>query len=439
MNKKFSILVILAVFLGITSVDGKVTLKEIHTASNDVLVAFFVGDTLDVNEISIDDVSQWKINGKPAVAVYKYATEGDKCDHHIYLKTNKLEEGKKYNIETPYGSKKISFKAAGILCESIKTNQVGYSALSKTRYANFAIWLGTGGSQKIEGGLPEYEVIGTKNNKAVASGKLVEIGEDEGSGDFVYRINLSEVPEGGPYKVVIEGYGSSYPFGVGGEFSKYLAYTIFRAQYLQRCGCPIDIPDIRKDPCHTLIYDVDGPIGEANIDVAGDEPTFTMYGGYHDAGDADRRAYHMSNPIINLMIWEAFPEYFTDGQYDVPGEFTNDFHIKSYTNDIPDIIDEAEWGTLAWEYLQNEDGNIQWGTETRGYPDPFAAPLDLDNKKYGTVKTDPRATCTGAGLFMHLARIIKPYDAEHSASLVEKAELSMKAASEFMADPERLY
>ena len=55
---------------------------------------------------------------------------------------------------------------------------------------------------------------------------------------------------------------------------------------------------------------MDGPIGEANIVVQGNEPTFKCYGGYHDAGDADRRAYHISNPMVNLMAWEAFPQMF---------------------------------------------------------------------------------------------------------------------------------
>jgi endoglucanase len=268
---------------------------------------------------------------------------------------------------------------------------------------------------------------------------LTEIGKDEGSGDYVYRIDLASVPEGGPYKIAVQGYGSSHPFGVGGEFTRRLAHFLFRAQYLQRCGCPILKPDIRENACHTLIYDVDGPIGEANIDVKGDERTFRVYGGYHDAGDADRRAYHMSNPAINLMIYEAFPEYFTDGQYDIPGDFDEEFRILNYTNGIPDLIDEAAWGTLAWEYLQNDDGSIHFGTETRGYPDPFAAPLDLDDKKYGTVKIDARATSTGAGLFMHLARIIKPYDSKRSEALIKRAEKAMEFGSETMADPERLY
>jgi endoglucanase len=188
-----------------------------------------------------------------------------------------------------------------------------------------------------------------------------------------------------------------------------------------------------------LVYKVNGPIGEANIVVKGDEPTFKCYGGYHDAGDADRRAYHMSNPILNMMIYETFPNLFADGQFDVPGEFDKDYNILGYTNKIPDIIDEAEWGTLVWEYLQNDDGTIQWGTETKGYPDPFAAPLDKDTKKYGTVKVDNRATCTGAGLFMHMARILKPYKPEKSKELFARAEKAMAAGDKAMANPERLY
>jgi endoglucanase len=315
---------------------------------------------------------------------------------------------------------KFRFKSREIFCETIKTNQTGYSGLSKTRYANMSIWLGTGGGRKIEGDLPEYEVFSHNSGKTVARGLLREIGEDKSSGGFAYRIDLSGVPEGGPQiaerlrvPAVRRGGGSrkwppTWPFAVP-----------------TRCGCPILIPDIRRKACHTLIYDVDGPIGEANIAVKGDERTFRCYGGYHDAGDADRRAYHMANPIINMMIYEAFPGYFSDGQFDLPGTFDGEYNILGYANGIPDILDEAEWGTLACEYLQNEDGSVHFGTETRGYPDPFAAPMDQDTKKYGTVKVDPRATCTAAGLFMHLARVMKPYKPGLSNELMNRALKAM--------------
>jgi endoglucanase len=439
MTVKTILILLLALCSGIPGVFARPILQEIHTASNDVLVAFFSGDSADVDAIRIDDTKRWKINGEPILEIYKYATRADPSDHHIYLKTSELQEGREYRVETPYGNMNIQFREREIFCEAIKTNQAGYSALSKVRYANFAIWLGTGGPQKIEGSLPSYEVFDPASQKTVVSGNLVTIGKDEGSGDFVYRIDLAEVPEGGPYKIAVQGYGSSYPFGIGGEFSRKLAYTLFRGQYLQRCGCPILKPEIRQNACHTLIYDVDGPIGEANIDVRGDERTFRVHGGYHDAGDADRRAYHMANPAINLMIYEAFPQYFTDGQFDIAGDYDDEYHILNYANGIPDIVDEAAWGTLAWEFLQNENGSIHFGTETRGYPEPFAAPLDKDNKKYGTVQTDDRAPAVGAGLFMHLARLIQPYDPERSAELVQRADRAMAFANKTMADPERLY
>jgi endoglucanase len=94
---------------------------------------------------------------------------------------------------------------------------------------------------------------------------------------------------------------------------------------------------------------------------------------------------------------------------------------------------------LHWEYLQNEDGSIHFGTETKGYPDPFAAPMDLDDKKYGTVKTDHRATCTSAGLFLHLARLLKPYEPARSAQLQQRAEKAMAYGANAMAEPEKLY
>ncbi len=440
MIERKSVLVILLIsFLSFQFTSAKLSLEEIRTVSDNVLVVFFTSDTVDVYEVNIDNKGEWKINGVPVTEIYRYATQANVCDHHIYLQITKLESGKNYKLETPYGTKEFEFNDKKILCESIKINQAGYSALSKVRYANFSIWLGTGGSKKINGPLPDFEVFEQASNKLITDGTIQEMGFDTSSGDYVYRINLANVPEGGPYKIVVKGYGSSYPFGVGGEFSKQLAYKIFRSQYLQRCGCPIDKPDIRNKACHTLIYDVDGPIGEANIEVEGTEPSFACYGGYHDAGDADRRAYHLINPIINLMIYEAFPKAFFDGQYDIPGEFDEEYNILSYTNGIPDIIDEAEWGTLVWEYLQNDDGSIHFGTETKGYPHPFAAPMDQDDKKYGTIKPDPKATCTAAGLFMHLARILKPYKPERSAELKERAEKAFEFGVNDMADPEKLY
>jgi endoglucanase len=344
-------LLVLVGFLGCClSASAELSLKEIRTASNNVLAAYFESTVVQADEVNTGDVSAWKLNGQPVLAINKFVTEADACDHHVYLQVPPLVNGTSYKLQTPHGDTSFVFDDRKIFCESIKTNQNAYCALSKVRYANFAIWLGDGGSKPISGDLPTYTVFKVFTGETVAQGTLREIGQDASSGDFVYRIDLSAVPEGGPYKIAVKGYGCSYPFGVGGDFSRRLGYVSFRSLYHQRCGCPIQAPyawDIKMKPCHTTVYKVNGPIGEARLVVTGNEPNFIAYGGYHDAGDADRRTYHMDVTATLLTTYEVFPACFTDDQFNIPDQFDAQYNILGKGNRIPDIIDEAEWGRCS--------------------------------------------------------------------------------------------
>jgi endoglucanase len=421
---------------------AELSLKEIRTASNNVLVAYFKSDVVRVDEVNTGDVSAWKLNGRAVMAINKFVTEADACDHHIYLHVPALVNGEKYTLQTPHGTMTFVFDDTKVFCESIKTNQNAYCGLSKVRYANFAIWLGDGGSQRISGDLPTYTVLKISTGETVARGKLQQLGleADASSGDFVYRIGLSAVPEGGPYKICVKGYGCSYPFGVGGDFSRRLAYVEFRSLYHQRCGCPVHAPyawDIKMKPCHTTIYDVNGMIGEARLRVQGNEPNFVAYGGYHDAGDADRRTYHMDVPATLLTTYEAFPSLLTDDQFNIPDQFDEHYNIVGKGNKIPDILDEAEWGTMFWEYMQNAAGAIHWGTETMQYS-PFTT-YDKETKLFGTEVLDPRSAGFASGLFLHLARLMRPYKPERAAELQKHAEMAFRAAGDQIRPTHKLY
>jgi len=422
------------------SAHAELSLKEVRTASNNVLVAYFKSTVIQAEEVNTVTVSAWKLNGQPVTAIHKFVTEADACDHHIYLQVPPLVNGTSYTLRTPHGDKTFVFDDSKIFCESIKTNQNAYCALSKVRYANFAIWLGDGGSKQISGDLPTYTVFKAFTGDTVAQGTLREVGQDASSGDFVYRIDLSAVPEGGPYKIAVRGYGCSYPFGVGGDFSRRLGYVSFRSLYHQRCGCPIQAPyawDIKMKPCHTTIYDTNAPIGEARLRVQGNEPNFTAYGGYHDAGDADRRTYHMDVTATLLTTYEAFPTCFTDDQFNIPDRFDAQYNVLGKGNRIPDIIDEAEWGAMFWEYMQEPSGAIHWGTETYQYS-PFTT-YDKETKLFGTEVLDTRTAGFAAGMFMHLARVIKPYKPQRAGELQKRADMAFRAAGDRVRATHKLY
>ena len=171
--------------------------------------------------------------------------------------------------------------------------------------------------------------------------------------------------------------------------------------------------------------------------MTGHEPNFIAYGGYHDAGDADRRTYHMDVPCTLLTTYEAFPACFTDDQFNIPDKFDSQYNILGKGNKIPDILDEAEWGAMFWEYMQEPSGAIHWGTETQGYS-PFTT-YDKETKHFGTEVLDTRSAGFAAGMFLHLARIMKPYKPDRAEDWQKHADLAFKAAGDQIRPTHKLY
>ena len=172
MKNLIKYLVLICLLLNVfPQANATLTLKEIRTASSDVLVVVFnseisapgtiysqwINTKIDVNEVKTDDISAWKLNGKQPLEIHKFVTEYSatssdpkRAEHRIFLKVPRLINDVKYKLETPHGDTTFVFNDRTMFCESIKTNQNAYSGLSNARFANFAIWLGTGGSQQIK-------------------------------------------------------------------------------------------------------------------------------------------------------------------------------------------------------------------------------------------------------------------------------------------------
>lgn len=414
-------------------------LVQVVTASNKVIaVVIETGPHTDddySNPLNMD-LSSWKINDRPPVKIYRRSAPWDELKknapgyegypvimrHYIYLELkNPLINNKTYSLITPYGKQSFRFNDKETMCESIKVNQAGYNEHSDVRYAVLGVFLGDGGSVKF-GQLPDYDVVDENTGVTIFTGAAVYFGDDTGingvsSGEHVYHLDLSSLPSGGPYFVSVRGVGRSYSFGVGDDYSREIAYVHARGLYHQRCGIALEKPytEYTRGICHTEVAHTKVPWGASNwIRVPEGAEKRKIRGGYHDAGDFDRRPMHTIIPILMLGYYEAFPDHFVDSQYNIPES----------GNLIPDFLDEALWGLLGWEHLQGSDGGIMAGTERSGHPSYGRHNAANEGAIYGTWEVSGEVTACGAGMFAQASRLIRPYDQPRAAELLSRAELA---------------
>ncbi len=435
------IIFLFAMLLSISAIKAQ-RIVSLHTAADDVIVVVLESGWHTGSYTNPVDMTpgNWQIDGAAATTInresrpwdeLKHVSQGNlypvMMRHHIYLThTAKLVNQQIYAITTPYGSRSFVFDETKTFCESIKVNQVGYNPDSNVRYANFGIFLGDGGSRKLTVN-PNYKVINTKTNAVVVSGTSTYWGDDTGnsgvlSGEFVYRLDLSAVPEGGPYRVSVQGFGVSHPFDVSKEASRRIALIHAKGMYHQRCGIALEKKhtDFTRGICHTTVGYTKAPwVNGGMIHVPAGSTMHAIRGGYHDAADFDRRPMHTIIPTLMLSTFEAFKGNFIDNQYNIPES----------GNGIPDFLDEAIWGLIGWENLQEANGGVMAGTEASRHPTYGEVTAATDYLVYGTWGVSNVVTIESAGIFAQASRLVRPYDAARADDLLAKAQLAWNFAS----------
>ncbi len=424
---------------------------SVHMASAQVVVVSFTDgfQGLETDPLASRS-SDWSINGKEPLAVHHASASVNELPkqkdgsypverrYSLFLELEgPLENLHSYAIDGPFGALSFVFDEKKMFNESIKVNQVGYHPDSMVRYANLGIFLGDGGSRKVAPDLP-YFVL-DENDRVVYSGRVAyrgddtEVGEDTiSSGEYVYRLDLAEVPPGGPYRIHIPQWGVSHPFSISYEAVDTIATTYLRGLYHQRCGTALTLPYTRyeREACHTeaALTRTSWETYPA-IEVTKADPIISISGGHHDAGDFDRRPYHTVVPIMLLGYLEAFPSHFLDGQASIPES----------GNGLPDLLDEALWAIRGWESLQITDstdpsfGMVMAGTEANGHPEYGVVQADTDTLKYGTWDVDDETTLYVAGMMAHASRLLTGYGPSwqaRSRELYEKSLLAWEASHE---------
>ncbi len=354
-----------------------------------------------------------------------------------------LQAGATYQVEGAGGSWEVPFDPELDWSPSIKVNQVGYLSTAAERHAYVGHWLVDLPPLELDGEEAAFRVVDADGGETVLDGSLtLRLAWDQGTEDQydsnyslanLYEADLSPLAAPGRYYLVWEGVGRSWPFRVGGDVYDEPFVTAFRALLHQRCGAELaaEHTDWPHGTCHTDPVELtDADYQEVGADAFGALPAAATgvlvkaTGGYHDAGDYDRRIEHLAVVDVLVDLIELAPERHTG----------DDLGIPESGNGLPDVLDEALWAIDLYAQLQEEDGGVPAGVETTGYPDWGTMPEDDPYTEWYAYAADPVSSYRFAGAAAKLSRALAGWDGGAAADWLERAERAW-AWAEAQGDP----
>lgn len=329
---------------------------------------------------------------------------------------------------------------------SFKLNQVGYSNLTNKKYIYLSSYLGDGEPIDLSQ-FTDFSIKKEDDNTVVFTGIIDFVSKEDFQGnDELYRLDISSFKEEGKFYAYIKGFGRSYPFLNGREASNKVYEIISLGMYCQRSGTEIKksiAGDWARPMAHNNIYvtkkNISNPWTEniytyvptPPIDPKSDstqwydpDGPYEFHGGHYDAADFDIRLSHVGVAERLLSLYESFPNKFKDNQAKIP----------ETGNGIPDILDEASWSLLAWEYLQDYatdirglDGGIPSGVET--FAHPVAGKMGHnDPYPFWMKKVTPYSSFAGAAVFAQAARVFRDIDKNRAENYLTRAKRAYKYA-----------
>jgi len=372
------------------------------------------GKVFHPEKVGRQSVELWKgnISTFPEVVLYS---------HTFYLKLPQpLKPGETVSVTVPAIPERftrkmeVAFAPEKVVTPAIKVNQVAYSALSSERYAYLGWWAGDLGTVDFAD-MTTFEVVDEATGKVAMSGDIVaRASADPTSGENVAEMNIAQLPAG-KYHIRIPGFARSNSFGVGlGNGIKDLYYHTMRAFFHQRAGTELkpEHTDFPRPVTHAAIYESGFGVDNPGYLPQPGEKSRSFSGGYFDAGDDDTFTYHLRATAQSLLISEAFPDAFKDG----------DLKLPESGNKIPDILDEALWGLSFYLDNQRPDGAIYLG---QGNDQDYIREVQgKKGKRPAFGLLDPRnASATEyAAVAAQTARLVRPFDAAKADQLTASAK-----------------
>ena len=406
-----------------------------------------------------DDDEAWKQPAHPVAVYQKSKPNGHPAGgrypmrHRVYLKLPRpMREGRTYVVELPgvrvrRRSVRLKYDPRGVRSEAVHVNHLGFRPDEPHKFAFLSVWLGTGGAHSYPKGLP-FRVLDEKTRRDVFQGtcRLVKAATDREdlcvtpvnpdrinrSFTDVYRMDFGSLRRPGTYRVCVDGVGTSYPFRIAPDVWE-PAYRMSMLGFLhQRSGLALDgrqggykhPRDLHPaDGVKVYVTDFDAMTSAGQGDTfkqllahCTTETTATAWGGYHDAGDWDRRTGHLDASRQMMDLMDMRPDYFAKMKLALPAGEAD--------NAIPDVLDEVLWNLDCYLRLQTPAGGIRHGIESAEHPKPGECSWQ-ESLKVMVFAPDVPSSYEYVAAAAQLARLLAPHDATRAKRTADSAARAM--------------
>ena len=352
--------------------------------------------------------------------------------HVVYLKLpESLTKGKTYTVS--FGNLKLpeykfKYTPESIRSEAVHISHIGFRPDDSAKVAFLSCWMGDGKGIKYDNSLP-FQVLNHKTGRKVYSGTTSIIksemeGEDIRGKDYTkantYLMDFSDFSTEGEYRVYVEGVGCSYPFKIDKNAWYDAFYIAQRGFYHQRSGIELGPPytdftrprnmhprdgvKIYRTTFNVMESKDQGDSFKQLVKNKTDEVVTNAWGGYHDAGDWDRRTPHLRATQLQMELYEMFPEYLSKINFNIPES----------DNNIPDFLDECRWNIDCYLRMQMPDGGIPHGIESAEHP-KYGEGSWEESLTIMVFAPDAESTYQYAASAARMAFLLKDIDADKSA------------------------
>ena len=372
--------------------------SDFFDADNNGLAAGDLNDSyLLSGDSAVDVVDVFRKSKILETAVVGYRDYEARVQHQVVLELDRpLSNGEQVSISFnsgPNESVDVGYQPENIRSVAVHASHIGFETDDPAKAAFVSYWMG----RNNEDSQPGNEIFGSFNLDPttsfsvvdVATGNVVHSGQLEPSGtNFlgekltradVLKADFSSLDDPGTYQVYVDGVGTSYTFEIAEDVWTDAFAHAARGFYHQRSGIPLEQPhtdwtrprDLHPDDGFTVHWStatlMDTSMGlnllgqssfEALVAGATSIEVADAWGGWHDAGDWDRRIQHLET--VRKLI------HFSD----IASDFVEsvDLNIPESDNTIPDLLDEALWGLDVFSRLQQADGGVSGGIEAEQHP-----------------------------------------------------------------------